>query len=141
MDKFELLKNKILLFHDFLITNLGMPKEFFIEANEFVNKAYHEKNMKVLKAGDSDMYLHIKEMPLQMQLELKELFKEKLDLDLDILQKQFEKSIVKIIKRGKILNDDEYRLILDKMDNLTEPKTDDEIEEMNKMLIDYIKNK
>ncbi len=137
MEKFELLKNKILLFYDFLINNSDMPKEFFTEAIELVNIAYNEKNMKVLKSGDSDMYMNIKEMPLKMQLQLKEIFKEKLDLDLDILQKLFDKNIEKIIKRGKILNDDEYRILLDKMDNLTEAKTEDEIKKINALLIDY----
>lgn len=135
MENIELLKNKILLFYDFLIVNSGMPKEFFTESIALVNKAYNEKNIKILKSGDSDIYLNIKEMPLKMQLELKEIFKEKLDLD--ILQKLFDKNIEKIIKRGKILNDDEYRLLLDKMDNLTEVKTDDEIKKINILLIDY----
>jgi hypothetical protein len=139
MEKFELLKNKILLFYDFLINNSDMPKEFFTEAIELVNIAYNEKNMKVLKSGDSDMYMNIKEMPLKMQLQLKEIFKEKLDLDLDILQKLFDKNIEKIIKRGKILNDDECRLLLDKMDNISENKTDEEINLINMMLIDYTK--
>lgn len=137
MENIELLKNKILLFYDFLIVNSGMPKEFFTESIALVNKAYNEKNIKILKSGDSDIYLNVKEMPLKMQLELKEIFKEKLDLDLDILQKLFDKNIEKIIKRGKILNDDEYRLLLDKTDNLTEVKTDDEIKKINILLIDY----
>lgn len=137
MENIELLKNKILLFYDFLIVNSGMPKEFFTESIALVNKAYNEKNIKILKSGDSDIYLNVKEMPLKMQLELKEIFKEKLDLDLDILQKLFDKNIEKIIKRGKILNDDEYRLLLDKTDNLTEVKTDDEIKKLNILLIDY----
>lgn len=137
MENLELLKNKILLFNEFLIEKLGMPREFFIETNNLIEVAYQEKNTKVLKSGDKEIYLQLKEMPLEKQLELKELFKEKLDINLDILQKLFEKSIEKIIKRGKILNDDEYRLLLDKIDNLTEIKTEDEIKKINTLLVDY----
>ncbi|OWP82635.1 hypothetical protein BWK59_14820 [Flavobacterium davisii] len=137
MTEIELLRDKILLFNDFLIEKLGMPKEFFIETNNLIEKAYQEKNMKVLKSGDKEIYLHLKEMSLEMQLELKALFKEKLDLDLDILQKLFDKSIEKIIKRGKILTDDEYRILLDKMNDLTEIKSEEEIKNINTLLIDY----
>jgi hypothetical protein len=137
MENIELLKNKILLFNYFLIEKLGMPRELFIETNNLIEIAYQEKNMKVLKSGDKEIYLQLKEMPLKMQLELKEIFKEKLNLDLDILEKLFDKSIQKIIKRGKILNDDEYIILLNKMDNLTEVKTDDEIKKMNTLLIEY----
>ena len=136
MENVELLKNKILLFYEFLI-KLGLPKDFFTEAIELVHKAYQEKNIKVLKAGDSDMYLYIKEMSLQNQLELREVFKENLNIDLNILQKQFDKNIEKIIKRGKISNDDEYRFLLDRMDNLTEVKTKEDIKKINNLLIDY----
>lgn len=137
MENIELLKNKILLFNDFLVEKLGMPREFFIETNNLIEMAYQEKNVKVLKSGDKEIYLQLKEMPLQMQLELKELFKRKLNLDLDVLQKLFDKNIEKIIKRGKILNDDEYRILLDRMDNLTAVKTEDEIKKINDLLIDY----
>lgn len=139
MEKIELLKNKILLFYGFLISNAGMSKDFFKESIELVNKAYDEKNIKILKAGERDIYVNVKEMPLKMQLELKQIYKEKLDLDLEIFQKLFSKKIDEIIKKGLIKNDDEYRLLLEKMDNTTEYKTDDEIKLINKMLIEYIK--
>jgi len=135
MEDIEILRNKILLFNEFLVERLGIPSEFFIETNDLIEKAYQEKNMKVLKSGDKEIYLQLKEMPLEMKLELKELFKEKLDLD--ILEKLFDKNIEKIIKRGIILNDDEYRILVDKMDNLIEIKSETEIQKINTLLSEY----
>ena len=135
MENIEQLKTKFLLFNDFLIKRLKFSDNFF--NNELLNKAVQEKNIKVLKSGNIEINLLVKEMSLEMQLELKDLFKDKLDLDLDIFQKLFDKNIEKIIKRGKISNDDEYRLLLDRMDNLTEVKTKEDIKKINNLLIDY----
>ena len=139
MESIELLKNKLFLFNNFLIERLGMPSEFFTETNQLIEKAYNEKNIKVLKSGEKEIYLQLKEMSPQNQLELKELFKQKLNIDISFQEELFDQSIKKILKRGKINSDEEYLILMDKMDNLKEIKTNNQIRKINKLLLEYQK--
>lgn len=76
----DILKNKCLLFNQFMIEKGGFPVEMqssFIESNKLINEAYGAGNMKVLKAMSRDIDNQIlKHMPLSMALELK-IFSEK----------------------------------------------------------------
>ncbi len=139
MESIELLKNKLFLFNNFLIERLGMPSEFFTETNQLIEKAYNEKNIKVLKSGEKEIYLQLKEMSPQNQLELKELFKQKLNIDISFQEELFDQSIGEILKRGKINSDEEYLILMDKMDNLKEIKTNNQIRKINKLLLEYQK--
>lgn len=139
MRDIESLRDETLLFNNFLADKLIFSREDILKVNKLIDEAYQQKNIKVLKSGHSEINMFFKEMPLEMQLELKKLFNEKLNVDLDIFQKQFDKTIQKVIKRGKINNEDEYRLLLDRMDDTNIIKSNDEINKINSLLINYQK--
>ena len=65
-------------------------------------------------------------------------FIEKYGIDLYSLNVKLQKKIEKIITRGKIRTDDEFRLINERVDELCQNDGDAEmIEACNKMLLDY----
>ena len=117
----ELLRDKILLFHDFMVEKSNMPNELIKvikSTNELINKLYERKALDLLKGEDHEVDLQIRELPLYLSLELDKLFQEKLGISIDSINKKMEKEIQKVIKRGKILNEKEYRLIKNREDEI-----------------------
>lgn len=58
------------------------------------------------------------------------------------LKGQFEKSIAKIIKRQKILTEDEYREVMEKVEELIQCKSSDQnkVNILNTLIVNYEKN-
>lgn len=75
-----------------------------------------------------------------MKLELKRQFKEKLNIDLDTIEIGLMKSLAKVIKKGKISTEDEYRLVEWRIDEISANENSrDEVEKLNNLLISYQK--
>ena len=136
----KILKDKCLLFNQFLINRAGVPAQLLEETNKLLEKAYQEKNIKALKAADSDNNEQVRHMPLQLALELKKLFKEKLNIDFDVVDKVRIKTIEKILKKGKISKPEEYELLLNRVDEIyADPNKTDEVKRLNELLAAYHK--
>lgn len=136
----KILKDKCLLFNRFLIERAGMHAPLFDETNNLLEKAYQEKNIKVLKDADSDINEQVKHMPLSLALELKKNFKEKLNIDFNVVEKVRIKTIEKILKKGEISSPEEYELLYNRVDEIyADPKKVDEIKRLNELLAAYHK--
>lgn len=133
------IKDKCQLFNQFLIDRAGMPAHLFEETNRLLEKAYHEKDLKVLKAADRDNYEQIRHMPPSLALEFKKRLKEILNIDFDIIDKIYSKNISKILKKGKIANAEEYNLILNYIDEIyVDSNKSDEVNRLNEFLKAYL---
>jgi hypothetical protein len=135
MEDIDLIKSQMILFNDFLKRKFGFLDDFF--DIKLLDQAYQEKNMKVIKSANNEILVFTKQMPLLMQLELRDLFIDKTGVNIEVLQKLFDNKIDKLIKKSKIDNNDEYLLLIEKMDDLTDFKTEEEVEKINTMLINY----
>lgn len=135
MNKLDLTMKIILIYNDFLINKLGTPKEFFTETNKILNKSYEDKNLKVLESALNDIKHQIKYMPLQNLVELNKIFKSNFGSSIEVVKFELENKINKILKRGSIVSDEEYRIILEEKENFD--FNNEKIEKINFMLTNY----
>ncbi len=136
------MRDKCLLFNQYMIKKGNLPVVLlnaFAESNVLIEKAYLEKNPKPLKALSRDIDNQVlKQMPLEMAKELKLLFEKELNINYDVVLRAQDITINRILKRAKILNEQEYRLMLDRVDaNLSEGDKKHQVERMNNLLAAY----
>ncbi len=117
-EELKILRDKCLIFCTFLVQKTGVPKQSFGQTNKLIYKAYKDNDVRALKVTSNDIDNQIRELPLYLSLELDKLFQEKLGISIDSINKKMEKEIQKVIKRGKILNEEEYRLIKNREDEI-----------------------
>lgn len=133
------LRDKCLFFNQFMIESGTIPKELihvYQEVNKLIETSYQEGKIRPLKAASRDIDDQvIRHMPLSMAIELKRLFKEKLSNDFETVDKARLKAIEKILKKGKISREDEYELVLNRIDEIYADKNKiAEVKELNKLL-------
>ncbi|WP_443946630.1 hypothetical protein ACJVDH_05875 [Pedobacter sp. AW1-32] len=139
----EKLKNKCLLFNQFMIEKGGFPIQMqssFVECNMLINEAYANRNNKLIKAMSADIDEQIsRHMPLSMVLELQAYV---LTLDFGSVEEVKLKEIDKIIKRGRISGSGEYDLVINFVDEIhNDLARADEVNVLNGLLLKFDANK
>lgn len=142
MSEIDNLKNKCLLFNQFMLDYGGFPVALasaFAESNKLINEAYSKGNIKCLRSMNSDIDNQvIRHMSQSMVSKLKALFKQKLDIDFKAAEISQLKAMRKMIKKGKVANEEEYRLILEyENDNVSDLLNLNEIEKLNSLLVKF----
>jgi hypothetical protein len=138
-EDFTLLRDKCLLFVQFLLEKNTIPQELIPSYKDMINKintAYQEKKVKPLKAMSTDIDDQVmRHMPLATALDFKNVLKEKLKIDYDIFEKKRKKIIEKIIRKRKIANREEYELIINRLDEIfADSDKADELKALNELL-------
>ncbi len=118
-----------------------MPSDLikaYQESNILIEKAFSEKKVKPLKAMSNDIDEQVKHMPLVLAIELKNIFKEKLNIDFEIVEKLRLNLINKILKKGKILNQENYDLLLNRVEEIyADASKINEVNQINSLLASY----
>lgn len=135
----EFIKNWIITVMDFLEKKIP---EFhkFSEVMKSTFDKYPNQNSKKMLQGYRESYRDINEMAKNLSLidynELDKILIERFGKGLNDVNNT--KILEKIIKRGKIISDDEFRLIDEKVNELcqTEPQSS-EVDMLNKLLLVY----
>jgi len=145
-DNFKILRDKCLLFNQFMIDKRYIPRELieaYQETNKLIEIAYQERKIKPLKAASQDIDDQVmRHMPLSVAYELKKLFKERLNVDFEAVDKARLKALKEILKKGKISSENEYELVLNRIDEIyADGSKSEEIEELNNLLLIYCKGK
>lgn len=142
-NELEFLREKCLLFNQFMMEKVApiQMHEFYKESNKLIEKAFKSQNLKPLQVMSKEIDRDIlKHMPLPMAVEFKKFVSDKINIDFDAINKAHGKFIERLLKRGKISNEEEYRLILDRIDDIYSNKDNtDEVKQLNKLLIDFQK--
>jgi hypothetical protein len=138
----ELLKDKCLFYTQFLIQKLSGSPELIKgleETYRLVEKAYQDEKIKPLKAMSAEIDDRVVcHMPLSMAIEFKNLIKEKLKINYDDVDKAHMKVIERILKKEKISNREEYKLIANRIDEIyTDTAKVEELKNLNKLLAEY----
>lgn len=137
------LRDKCILFNQFIAEKGGLPEqldEAYKESNKLIESAYMEGKIKPLKSMSADIDDQvIRHMPLPMAQEFKNLFfKEKLNIDYNVVDKAQMKVIEKLLKKGKISNPNEYELLLNRIDEIyNDPNREAEVKRLNELLSAY----
>ena len=138
----KLLRDKCLLFNQFMIEKSLIPPELveaYNESNKLIEKTYREKKIKPLKIMSVDIDDQvIRHMPLSMAIEFKSYLKEKLNIDYNVTNKKRKKTIDNILKRGKISNREEYEVVINRVDEIfADPTNAEELKSLNELLTIY----
>lgn len=144
-NKIQQLRDKCVFFINYLISNNLIPKESiesYLESIKLLESAFDSGNIKPLLSASADIDDQInRHLPFEIAIELKKLFREKLNIKYNIINKNRIREIQKIIKKGYISNNIEYDLIINRIDEIYED-TDkiDEINTLNNLLYEYQKS-
>jgi hypothetical protein len=132
-----LLRDKIMLYYQYCIDK-GMPASYFEEPKRLVDSAYMDGKVSVLRSGSRDVDMHIREMSLQQAIELKNIFEVQLNIDYTVMDQEGIKAINKIINKGTIATEEEYRLIRDRTNEIyADTDKQNEMRKLNDLLIKY----
>ena len=135
----ELLKDKCVFYTQFVIQKLSSSPESIQgleETYRFIQEAYQMKKIKPLRAFSADIDDQVlRHMPLAIAVEFKNLIKEKLKIDYEDVEKAFTRVIDRILKNEKISNNQEYELVVNRIDEIfTDHTRSEELKTLNKLL-------
>lgn len=138
----ELLKDKCLFYTQFLIQRLSEFPELIKgleQTYRWVEETYEDEEIKALKEMSAEIDdLVIRHMPLTMAIEFKNLIREKLNINYDLVDKAHSKVITKILKKKKISTPEEYKLIATRIDEIFADLTKaNELKKMTQLLAEY----
>jgi hypothetical protein len=116
----DVLRNKCLLFNEFMIEKGGIPSELlpaFHESNKLINEAYAVGNIKVLKNMSRDIDDQVlRHMPESMAIDLKAVFTGA-SIEFDTKDKARLKAIDKILSK-KDLTNSEFEILINRVDEI-----------------------
>lgn len=136
-NELDLLKNWCLTIVNFLI-ELDGESPIFSELKSVINKSYDVKNLKALRHCKKDINEWARGIPIQETSKLNILLLEKFGESLEVSKRKIEL----ILKKGKINSQEEYNILLNKVEDIYDKDgKENEIETLNKLLAQYEKNK
>ncbi|HEY2722497.1 MAG TPA: hypothetical protein VGI82_12270 [Chitinophagaceae bacterium] len=138
----ELLKDKCLLYTQFIIQKLSTsPESIKGLENTYrqIQKAYEGKKIEPLKKLSAEIDEQLfKEMPLSMAIEFRNLIKEKLNINYEFIGEAHAKMLQRIIERKEIENDEQYKLVLSRVDQIfADADKSEELKSLNKLISNY----
>ena len=135
---YETLKEWCLTACDYL---LKIDPEFLFLAKEvekIIMKIDKKKKKNDMRALYKELHLWLRDLPPNQIEELNQILTEKFGHNLADVAKMETKAIEKIIKRGRIRNDTEYRLVWQREDEIyTDDSQFEYAETLRKLLSDY----
>ncbi len=138
-EEIDLLLERGIIFYDYFYNKYG-KMEIYKNAKEQIKKEHDEGNLKVLRHLSKDLDNWLREMPGEDAMELGRILKTKLGEDITKNEKLRLKLIQKILKRGKILDLDEYEMLSVRVEEIYDNSTlAKEVEKLNSLLAEYNK--
>jgi len=119
---------------DFIISrNKHLPElNIFVE---LINNAYDEQNLRGMRYVIKDINEWAKGMPQSDFVDLNTILQDKFGEDLIISANRDFSKVNQVIRKGKISSDDEYRLLLSRVDEIYNDKSkQNEVSILNKLL-------
>lgn len=138
----KMLRDKCLLFNQFMIEKGGIPKGLigvYLESNIIIEKAFKKGKLKPLQIMSQDIDNQILyHMPSSMAYEFKQLLLEKTGVDYEKIDNVLNIEVKKIINKGVIESDYEYDLIMNRVETIyNNSEYSEEVEKLNSMLVNY----
>lgn len=140
LDELSFLKDWNLTIVDFLVKKENT--EFFKGLYKVITDTFDKKNLKGMKMMYNDNNEMARGLSLNKLTELNHILKEKFGFDLDKAHDQVLAKINLIVQRGYLDNDDEFRLLFCRVDEIyADDSKEKEIETLENLMNDYEKNK
>ena len=136
----QYLKKRCIIFNEYFYEKYG-KLDMYKNAIQVFEKEFENQNLIGLRHANKDMNNWLREMPIKDAMELGEILKKELGEDIELIEKKRLKAIDKILKRGKINNLDEYKLLHTRVEEIYDkPDKIVELEQMNNLLSGYGKH-
>ncbi len=140
MKNVDFFRNRFYILYDYILDTQG-SSYLMEQTKEVLEEACEKNDIKQLKRIDKELNVWLREMfrPDERK-ELEELFKEKLNENINDLDQSRIAKINKVVKRGKINNKKEYGLLLSRVDEIYDDDSKaKEVERLNSLLADFHK--
>lgn len=122
------------------MTKIGGESPIFTQYVEVINDSYQKQNLKGLRYCLKDVNEWAKGLSKKDVEELNIVLENKFGINLSDANNKALKKISTIVKRGKINNEDEYRLLTSRVDEIyANDQKKAELESLNKLLAEYEK--
>lgn len=140
LEELSFLKEWNLVIVDYFVK---VKHETFLEqCYPIITEAFDNKNLRGLRMAYSDNNDMARDLLPSDLNELNQILREKFGYDLDKVNDMNLAKIKLIIKRGHIKTDDEFRLLLNRVEEIyADDNMKDEVEVLNKLMGDYETNK
>lgn len=136
--KLEYIKEWCLTILNFMLQKNG-NSSIIDETKNVVIENYNNKNIVGLKYCYTDINEWAKGLSSTDKRDLNNLLMREFGEDIKIYTEKENGKVFDILRNGKIANEDEYRLILNRIDEITEEKgRQTEIKKLNKLLSEYL---
>jgi len=110
------------------------------QTKDIILETYNSQNIKGLRYCNKDIIEWAKGLPQSDFVELNKLLQDKFGEDLGKNANRDLSKISQVIKKGKISSDDEYRLLLSRVDEIyNDTSKQDEVHTLNRLLVDFPK--
>jgi hypothetical protein len=122
-------------------TDTNDPSNFFGGSIDTIKLAIESNDFHGMKAAYNDINEMARGLSKDQIEELNKKLKEKFKRTLSDEEKEIQKKIDRIIKRGKMLRDEEFYLVKSYIDELIIANDDGRLNKLNKILFDYENDK
>ena len=140
LDELSFLKDWNQMIVDFLVKNENT--EFFKELYKVITDAFDKKNLKGMRMMYNDTNEMARGLSPNKLTELNQVLKEKFGFDLNKDHDKVSAKINLIVQRGHLENDDEFRLLFNRVDEIfADDSKEKEVETLENLMDDYEKNK
>lgn len=140
LDELSFLKDWNQMIVDFLVKNENT--EFFKELYKVITDAFDKKNLKGMRMVYNDTNEMARGLSPNKLTELNQVLKEKFGFDLNKDHDKVSAKINLIVQRGHLENDDEFRLLFNRVDEIfADDSKEKEVETLENLMDDYEKNK
>lgn len=139
-------KNEIilltLLISDWYIPYTDLRKNFFQREKKRIDKAYEEKDERLLRTLDKEMMAGINEYPLEYRRMIYKRIEAATGESAEKIEKAYFKKLEKILKRGVIKDREEYELVHSRIDELVHNTPEDDparkdLPELERIFMNY----
>jgi len=132
------MKDWCIVIYDYLNIHKSTNENFYQSFTAIIQKAFDQHDLRGMRMVFNDTNEMARGLPETQLLELNRILEAKFGRSLTDEEKEMKKQINKIVKRGKINNDDEFRLLEQSVSELSQEQSySSEIETLNRLLAGY----
>lgn len=139
LDELSFMRDWNWVLADFLVKNDN--GEFFKQLYQIISETFDKKDLRGMRLIYNDNNEMVRGLSLNKLTELNHILREKFGFDLDKAHDKVLAKINLIVQRGYLKNDDEFRMLLSRVDEIyADDSKEKEVEILENLMRDYEKS-
>jgi hypothetical protein len=120
------------------ISELAPSSPFFAQAQQGIEAAFEKRDVRGLKIAAKDLVEWTRDLPVDQQAKLDQLLVSRFGRGLRTEAEKDQRELQRILRRGTIENEDEFRLLSSRADEIYADKSKaGELEQINRLLVAF----